>query len=505
MDSEKLKQKQRRNRALGAALVLVTILAVTFGFRRPWARPVPGVRIEPTRPIMEARDFGMNSGFALLVDAATEPKGLKPPAGGPHIWASSWEDGVLKLEQYPWPAEPPPSSPEDAKLKKDGPWTLAQYQEIERLGALYKPKVALLDRALADPDLRVPSVISSYARIDWLPGIRRLVKWLAIDAQRRAAQGDFPTAVQHIERILKLSNAICRGGAGLSFGNAKSHVYTAARATWQITTRHDLSEADLVALSQAFMECEDRSEPLAESFRNDVIAAKETAEEAYRTRSLRLVNGYGPSAGSSRAQKALSSLSFVVGRLAGSSYPSTARNLDNCYRQLITFTERPYSAAVDAEIQDFLLRLRPANGYMGFLFGTRDPIGLMCALLYSSDADMRLRSDALRRAALRGMATFCAIKAYEIKHDRLPDTLGDLVPDYLSSVPEDAFDGRPMRYLRDHVPGMPPGVWAVYSVSQGFKDEGGTAYSVGELWNKRVRNLDLVWPSRDYANPGSVK
>ncbi len=59
-----------------------------------------------------------------------------------------------------------------------------------------------------------------------------------------------------------------------------------------------------------------------------------------------------------------------------------------------------------------------------------------------------------------------ALKCYKATHGELPDTLDDLVPDYLDAVPLDACDGKPMRYSKQ--------TRVVYSVGCDLKDAGGT-------------------------------
>jgi len=105
---------------------------------------------------------------------------------------------------------------------------------------------------------------------------------------------------------------------------------------------------------------------------------------------------------------------------------------------------------------------------------------------------------AQRDAMLRGMALFLAIKAYEREQGVLPQTLNQLVPGYLPRVPADPFDGKPFRYLRSAVPGLPPEAWAVYSIGGDFADDGGDAHSVGTPRDREGTNPDLVWPSQGY-------
>ena len=57
-----------------------------------------------------------------------------------------------------------------------------------------------------------------------------------------------------------------------------------------------------------------------------------------------------------------------------------------------------------------------------------------------------------------------AIELYEGKHEESLTMLGDLVPEFLESVPTDPGDGRPLRFVE--------GRW-VYSVGVDGRDEGG--------------------------------
>lgn len=73
-----------------------------------------------------------------------------------------------------------------------------------------------------------------------------------------------------------------------------------------------------------------------------------------------------------------------------------------------------------------------------------------------------------RHVAQRDM-TDCllALRRYELKQGKLPDTLAELVPDYLPAVPNDAYDGQPLRYL------ITPESTCVYSIGEDRVDNGG--------------------------------
>lgn len=76
-----------------------------------------------------------------------------------------------------------------------------------------------------------------------------------------------------------------------------------------------------------------------------------------------------------------------------------------------------------------------------------------------------------QRARLGQLACALALRAYRLEHRRWPEALADLVPGYLSAVPDDPFtDGRPLRF-------RPGGAgFGVYSVGPDGEDDGGQPY-----------------------------
>jgi hypothetical protein len=78
--------------------------------------------------------------------------------------------------------------------------------------------------------------------------------------------------------------------------------------------------------------------------------------------------------------------------------------------------------------------------------------------------------DLRRQTALRLAELSCALERYRAHHDNaLPTALADLVPDYINAIPEDPWDGMPLRYrpLVD-TPG-----YMLYSVGENQTDDGG--------------------------------
>ena len=66
---------------------------------------------------------------------------------------------------------------------------------------------------------------------------------------------------------------------------------------------------------------------------------------------------------------------------------------------------------------------------------------------------------------MRATRVLTVLEAYRRKQGRLPDSLQELVPEYLDAVPTDPFDGQPLRYSREKA--------MVYSVAKDLQDSGG--------------------------------
>ena len=98
------------------------------------------------------------------------------------------------------------------------------------------------------------------------------------------------------------------------------------------------------------------------------------------------------------------------------------------------------------------------------------------------------------RAETERSLAICAValKRYSLRHGAPPESLDSLVPEFVSSVPVDYMDGKPLRYRLNA-----DKTFMLYSVGEDGKDDGGdTALmpdktSLRDLWDRK----DFVWPA----------
>lgn len=110
---------------------------------------------------------------------------------------------------------------------------------------------------------------------------------------------------------------------------------------------------------------------------------------------------------------------------------------------------------------------------------------------------VRQLAPAVEKAATRGLAgqarrdlalVAVALERYRLAKGRLPENLGELRPEWLSTIPDDLFTGAPFKYQR-----LAKGGFVLYSLGPNGRDDGGewTPEAKGE--RKQSDLDDLVW------------
>jgi hypothetical protein len=335
-------------------------------------------------------------------------------------------------------------------------------------------------------------------------GVRSLASWLSVSAQIQASEGKYAGAIQDLERVLAMANAISRGGCLINHLVGMTCDSFAAGSMWWISVREDLPASVLKQGAHTFLASADSVEPYVEAVRAEALYLLNAVPHAYRTGSFE-----APLDVTAPTIDGLGRLAIQAFALAGSTPNATTRNLEACYQRVVVLAGKPYCARTEAEYEAFETdpRFSISAGSMWDLLRLRDPLGhvMACQLVPYTCGGAGHAQAAERDAQLRGIALFLAVKAYEKRHGAIPERLEELVPDYLARVPSDPFDGKPMRYRRDGVPNSPAGTWAVYSIGKDFTDDGGTAQSIDTLCDGSAPNPDLVWPSQPYPPQAAGK
>jgi len=126
-------------------------------------------------------------------------------------------------------------------------------------------------------------------------------------------------------------------------------------------------------------------------------------------------------------------------------------------------------------------------------------VGHAFVQMISSHLDSCANSWDLTDLMASNIETMAALHAYRRDSGELPDSLAQLMPDYLTAIPTDLFDGEPMKYNRDR------GLF--YSVGKNLTDEGGSYDAEFTRLVSHIKSDDLVFlidpPVKDFESESS--
>ena len=131
----------------------------------------------------------------------------------------------------------------------------------------------------------------------------------------------------------------------------------------------------------------------------------------------------------------------------------------------------------------------PLERFMFQIRGNPDPRTFVCGMLLPSLArsiDKTLRAQA---TASLGM-TACALERHRLAHGKYPESLKELVPAYLDSVPLDPLNNEPLHYRATG-----DGWFELWSVGLNRKDDGGVFVRQLKDSTGEGGELDYPWPS----------
>jgi hypothetical protein len=373
--------------------------------------------------------------------------------------AASWITGAAtlqqRLDQDQWkPLEsllgrsgerPRPAEPLAADLKE----ALEQYigDNSKALESLHEAAAIAEGRYPVDFSAPCGSVFLSH-----LPDVREGCRLLCLEAILRAENKDPNGAAKATEAVLQVAGSLDKEPVIFSHLTRMGGASLAAVALERALNQVRLTEPQLARLQQTFL---------------DIHANEGLARALAGNRCMYLTVFERPQALDRQYFDHLPPVPLleVYDTLGLSAREGTVflDYVDECLRivQLPTF-ERP--AAMKAAEARFRTRrgvFLHQFGYLSFL----------------------ISRETQQVASIEVAITALALERYRLARASLPEMLSQLVPDYLAAVPEDPFDGAPLRYKRAERG------FVVYSVGEDGKDDGGKE----EPRKKQGETYDLVF------------
>ncbi len=354
-------------------------------------------------------------------------------------------------------------------------------REILRRNA---PCLEQIRRGVQYPSCQVPEVEGIETVIPYLSPWMKLGKTLAMEARMARLEGDHARATDTCLVLLRFGDLVQADGEGLlNYLVGRALLGHGIQQTLDLAVHEGLTEVELGRLAAAL---------------DGIRPAQAGLEQAYKVEYRCLA----------RAVDQLGRGEIALDDLAGAD-PSTKRRrpplpffqpnatkqlMADYMRRMIWNSRQCFGTMV---LEDTKATLGLNNG-RGALFMRRNPVGrILCGVVLPTlDAtlDRKCESDALLAAA----RLITALRRHELKHGCPPANLTALVPEFLSAVPADPFDGRPFRYAADRR--------IIYSVGPDLADDGGSSEKSGPIAQMdrhvgRFANKDTVFEMRPVPEP----
>ncbi len=163
------------------------------------------------------------------------------------------------------------------------------------------------------------------------------------------------------------------------------------------------------------------------------------------------------------------------------------------FDRLADLTDENNLEAVQQAIEAFEAELETQEtpvGLIGEALGGRGSRSRMVARIGASfymPAMHRMWQVQWRLAAQQEvLKTTIAVERFRLQHQRLPESLDELVPEFLAVVPQDIWSGQPLVFKPK------AGSYQVYSVGPNRKDDGGTSLESSDLSNGDLTGVPAI-------------
>jgi hypothetical protein len=314
--------------------------------------------------------------------------------------------------------------------------------------------LAAIDMALSSPDFQVPEQ-QLHQDVKYLSDWRTLADLAAVRIFVQFNSGHEREAMEHLVDLIRLANRVQEGnGPIINYLVGTSIKRLAMQTARTLAPRTGLSADDLsvaaAQISQTARNIGAMTNALKVEYQMQKMAAVNFLDQASNTNSL--------------LRGAVRLTPFFNVRKTQNKYAKTTRTV-------MYHLSQPYAHGAAS-----LTNLAELPGKIQLGLGG-NAIGEVLHSMSAASMDRLVKNKVREYVEIEVTTTFLALKAYQLKHGRLPAELSELVPQFLSAVPRDDFDGQPLRYDRDRK--------ILYSVSTNCQDDGGV--------QKDSRNLEPDW------------
>jgi len=436
----------------GLLFALILVLGLTIAvitrpwWRREWAPRHCEANLVSQWPLLKLADVKRDSAFDLLQRAAGEQRKISGSA-------------AANMEHHAHDVDSQIKERNRANLV---PWSAAAFPTLTRNLAEGAGALALARSAASAPNPQVQTSTSPADRVDYLTGVLRLNKLFCASAAHRVSTGDIAGAYAELETAIAFARILSRGGAIIHALVDIACDLQVCRPMRLIALQNNVPPEVAGRAINCLLESDKSAEPLAETFRQKYRAVPAIVNMFFDPRGRQTLFGFDEKMANSERQARWSA--HLCGELLGSSQERVTADLADVYQCLVNLADTPYDVKHLQRFEDSVVPPMKPGG----LIRLDDPVGYVIAKLTVPSFTPIIIKYRRRAAELRATAVVLALRQYQQAEQHSPQTLQDLVPKYLSEVPVDPFDGKPLRYRV-----RTDGRWIVYSVGPNQLDENG--------------------------------
>ncbi|MGB2755433.1 MAG: hypothetical protein WBD75_10610 [Phycisphaerae bacterium] len=391
------------------------------------------------------------------------------------LWWPGYESAVVYAEagypDEPEQEEDPVETEKAERLEKiaaGDDWDDALADEVLAHNA---ETFALIEKALACPHFQVPPVLSidtMFPEIyDWLS----LAKLQAIRARALFNRGREKQAFDEALSIVRMGHTIQGGkGAMIHYLVGSMTKRRGFEITRQMLSATVLDASQLKTCASGLALYAESDDGLAETFRAEFQFCMGTLENLLNSRKAGHDNGQVPEEEQGEVPPSLREQLRQKGATAGLAFKpnETQRLFAEAFRTAIENVPKPY-----AEVQEIKHPWSEQSGFVRRICSGNIVGKMLCAILLPAQ-NSAIEAKAQTQTELAATRVLLAMKAFKIKKNGLPQSLDELVPDYLDAVPIDDYDGKPLRYNAEKK--------VIYSVGKDLKDAGGMTKEEQKTW-----------------------
>jgi hypothetical protein len=417
------------------AATITGLIAAGRSRANPWPERLSHVRLEPTRPILRESDVTPDNAFFYLRQL-TQPDDEMRKAWSEEEWvrfsACGWSDG--------------------------------NFPALQASVEAFSNALALVDQAVSLPNCQMATIDDFMTPMPYVSSILRMSRLSIVMAERSAAKGRWDEAEKIYRRGLIASDYISRGGPLIGHLVNYAGISTLCGSLRRVVLEGDPPPRFLEDMI-VFLDGLDRNaEPFAEAIRYEYLGFQSVLPMVF--------SDFGSlislTDGETVSRPPIHFLKWPIIFLTGSSLDRMQRDSAAVYSHLVDIASTTHEdgRSIDGNLPGFgrepglLVRIGEF---------TDNGLGRVLVQLLAPALGQARSRWFLSRVDLRATRAVLAVKLWKMKHGRWPESLEQLVPDFLPTVPDDPFTRapEPLKYARDD------DHFIVYSVGADGMDEGG--------------------------------